>query len=260
MPESYAENLATLALPIEPLFNNLKPVKPNWIPSWKYKENINSDNLAEFIQTCSVNLKELNEDNELVAISFPSKVSDNVWLDITIVKALHKEEEEVTSISLKERNNALAIGEGLNQYITYYSFENEDEKNYVQLTGLTWPVSRYGHFYSDLESRGIYVPLTYDKNKNIVLIPTEQKLKFLLNGTAIGETSYWYYRWASTHPKGIDSLCGSYTLLSKSNINSIINHKYKEWKEVFICEITILNREHSYGEFNKDKNILIVNV
>ncbi len=260
MPESYAENLATLALPIEPLFNNLKPVKPNWIPSWKYKENINSDNLAEFIQTCSVNLKELNEDNELVAISFPSKVSDNVWLDITIVKALHKEEEEVTSISLKERNNALAIGEGLNQYITYYSFENEDEKNYVQLTGLTWPVSRYGHFYSDLESRGIYVPLTYDKNKNIVLIPTEQKLKFLLNGTAIGETSYWYYRWASTHPKGIDSLCGSYTLLSKSNINSIINHKYKEWKEVFICEITILSREHSYGEFNKDKNILIVDV
>ncbi|MCG3676159.1 hypothetical protein [Aliarcobacter butzleri] len=102
--------------------------------------------------------------------------------------------------------------------------------------------------------------MTYDENKNIVLIPAEQKLNFLLNETTIGETSYWYYRWASTHPKGIDSLCGSYTLLSKSNINTIIHHKYKEWKEVFICEITILSREHSYGEFNKDKNILIVNV
>lgn len=260
MPASYAENLATLALPIEPLFNNLKPVKPKWISNWTYGENISSNNLAEFIQTCSVNLKELNEDNELAAISFPSKVNDNIWLDITIVKALYREEEEVTNISLKERNNALAIGEGLNQYITYSSFENEGKKNYVQLTGLTYPVARYGHFYSDLESRGIYVPLPYDENKYIVLIQAEQKLNFLLNGTTIGETSYWYYRWASTHPKGIDSLCASYTLLSKSNINSIINHKYKEWKEVFICEITILSREHSYGEFKKDKNIIIVDV
>ena len=48
--------------------------------------------------------------------------------------------------------------------------------------------------------------------------------------------------------------------LLEKHLIGIINHKYKEWKEVFICEITILSREHSYGEFNKDKNILIVDV
>lgn len=259
MPKSYAENLAILALPIEPLFNNLKPNKPKWVPNWIYGENINSENLKDYINKCFENLKEFNdEDKELAAISFPTKINDNVWLDIRIIKALHKNEVDITDVSLNDRNNVIAIGKGLNQNITYLSFANENEKNYIQLTGLSYPVTRYGHFYSDLESRGIFIPLTYDKKKNVIALHADNKLIFQLNDFIIGESGYWYYRWASTHPKGIDSLCGSYTLLSKSNIKEFVNNQYKNWKEIFICEISILNRENSYGEFNKTKNILII--
>ena len=58
---------------------------------------------------------------------------------------------------------------------------------------LSYPVTRYGHFYSDLESRGIFIPLTYDKKKNVVALQADNKLIFQINDFIIGESGYWYY-------------------------------------------------------------------
>jgi hypothetical protein len=100
--------------------------------------------------------------------------------------------------------------------------------------------------------------MTYDKKKNVIALQADNKLIFQFNDFIIGESGYWYYRWASTHPKGVDSLCGSYTLLSKSNIKKFVNKKYGNWKEIYVCEISILNRENSYGEFKKIKKLIIL--
>jgi hypothetical protein len=45
MPDSYAEHLSILALPIEPAYIGLNPQKPTWLPEWEVEKLLNKDNL-----------------------------------------------------------------------------------------------------------------------------------------------------------------------------------------------------------------------
>ena len=107
----------------------------------------------------------------------------------------------------------------------------------------------FSHFYSDLETRGIYIPLTYNKNKNIVAKSGDSKLNFLLDDNIIGTAGYWYYKWEPTHPKDLTSLCGTYTLLYKSQFNNWIHEKVKDYVDTFVCGVSILTRDSSYGNY-----------
>lgn len=249
MPKDYANHLATPALPIETTYNNVSPIKPNWIVKWTYKNEINESNLIDFVNQCVYNLQKKNIDLELGSLSFPFQIDKNSWLDITIVKAAVCPEDTISNITIKEKNNAFCYGEKLDSKITYFCCELEEEQNIVQLTGTTYPVSRFGHFYSDLETRGIYIPLTYDKNKNIVAKSRNGELNFLLDKNIIGTTGYWYYQWEPTHPKEVISLCGTYTLLYKSQFDNWINKKIKNYQNTFICKVSIIIRDSSYGEY-----------
>lgn len=250
MPKDYANHLATPALPIETTYNNVSPIKPNWIVKWTYKNEINESNLIDFVNQCVYNLQKKDIDLELGSLSFPFQIDENNWLDITIVKAVGCSEKTISNITIEEKNNAICYGERLDSKITYFCHELEKGKSIVQLTGTTYPISRFGHFYSDLETRGIYIPLTYDKNKDITAESGNGQLNFLLEDNIIGTAGYWYYKWEPTHPKKLISLCGTYTLLYKSQFDNWINEKIKDYKDTFICKVSRIVRNNPYGEYN----------
>lgn len=251
MPIDYAKHLATPALPIEPTFNKMLPIKSSWIADWTYKDVVNESNLLDFINQCIVNLQKEDKNLELGSLSFPFQIDENNWLDITIVKAVVCPDETISNITIEEKSNAICYGEKLDSKITYFCHELKKGENIVQLTGTTYPISRFGHFYSDLETRGIYIPLTYDKNKYIISEPGNGQLNFLLEDNIIGTAGYWYYKWEPTHPKKIISLCGTYTLLSKSTITEWINKIFNKWKHVYICKVSIIERDRIYNQYNR---------
>ena len=249
MPKDYANHLATPALPIEPTYNKVSPIKANWIAKWIYKDEVNESNMLDFVNKCIVNLEQEDKDLELGSFSFPFQIDENNWLDITIVKAVVCPDKIISNITIEEKNNAICYGEKLDNKITYFCHKLEEEQKIIQLTGTTYPISRFGHFYSDLETRGIYIPLTYNKNKNIVAKSGDSKLNFLLDDNIIGTAGYWYYKWEPTHPKDLTSLCGTYTLLYKSQFNNWIHEKVKDYVDTFVCGVSILTRDSSYGNY-----------
>ena len=252
MPKDYANHLVTPALPIEPTYNKVYPFKPSWIAKWTHEDEVNESNLLDFVNQCIFSLQNEDKDLELGSLSFPFQVDENSWLDITIVKAVCSD-ESMSNITIKEKNNAVCYGEKLDSKITYFCYELEEKQNIVQLTGTTYPASRFGHFYSDLETRGIYIPLTYDKNKDIVAKSGNSKLNFLLDENIIGTAGYWYYKWEPTHPKKVISLCGTYTLLYKSKFDNWLNEKIKDYKDTYICRVSRIERDSSYSEYSHSR-------
>lgn len=259
MPESYAEHLATIALPIELVYNRLEPHKPVWINDWTYGDHITEENLKEYLSQCIFDLEQYAPDNELGAMSFPFQINENSWLELTIVKAA-KNGEDASNLAINERN-AIAIGEKLNREIKYFSFDLENTGAIIeQLTGSTLPKLRYGHFYSDLEARGVYIPLTYDQNKIIQGVPNKNKMQFQIDDFNIGEFGYWYYKWEPTHPQAITSLCGCYTILSKENISYWMHNKFKGLPHVYICKASLLSRDRIFTEYTKIEQYFTIDI
>ncbi|MDD2949526.1 MAG: hypothetical protein PHU29_01935 [Sulfuricurvum sp.] len=256
MPDNYAKDLATHALPIEPAYILLRPSKPVWLPEWIYGDNVKEETLFEFINQCISNLNDHESTSVLGALSFPIQIDQDYWLDFTILRGVISGESSST-FSIKNRAHGFSIGKKLDRHITYLCNNLEPNRghNIIQLTGSILPLSRYGHWHSDLETRGIHIPLTYAENREIKALPFDRELQFLIDEQVIGKFGHWNYHWDPIHPKGLNSLCASYTLLSSSNFEHWMNNNLSGLDQVFMCQVSQIRRDRTFAPY-KTNDIL----
>lgn len=259
MPDHYAEDLAILALPIEPTYLKLEPNKPTWLPEWIYGDDTSEETLFKFINESISNLNDHENNFVLGALSFPIQIEQNKWLNFKILRGTVLD-EKASDIIIKDRVNGFSIGEKLNRHITYVCHDLDFSKmrNILPLTGSIFPLSRYGHWHSDLEGRGIYIPLTYAEHRSIKALPFGSELQFLIDEHMIGKMGYWNYHWAPIHPKELNSLCGTYTLLSLSSLEDWLHEKFAGLKQILICEISHIHRDSSYGAYKTSKILFTI--
>lgn len=245
MPDSYASHLSILALPIEPAYIGLSSQKPAWLPDWKGEMTPEVDNLIQFVKDILVGFSEANASLELLALSVPIKLDNNRWIDLTFVKVVTDEVLE-PSVEIEERHGCLCVGSLLEKKLSY-EFDEKSKSEAIVLAIKPYPFMRYGHWHSDLESRGFYIPNCNINGKNVTASSIDGLFCYSVDGTNIGFSSFWYNYWQSIHPKGILSLCGTFTAVQKNN--------YPKWlqleksKQLFACKATILISEDSYREF-----------
>jgi len=81
---------------------------------------------------------------------------------------------------------------------------------------------------------------------------------YTIDGATIGFSSYWYNAWQPIHPKGVRSLCGTYTAVSKEKLGVWSNLDDTQQKSSYICNATFLSSEESYREYNQHEfNFLV---
>ena len=142
----------------------------------------------------------------------------------------------------------------------YQSVDNEREpgRDTTQLTGTSWPFLRYGHWHSDIESRGIYIPVCTVGGKNVRAIPANKVIEFEVDDVIIGHASYWNNCWRPSHPKEISSLCGTYTVLRPETYSKWVQPVSDETKYFYACNAKILKAEDTFREFEiQDINFTI---
>ena len=87
MPDTYAEHLSIVALPIEPAYIGLEARKPNWLPEWDKNSNLDADSITKFVNHALAKFDSINDSRSLLAFSLPIKIGENTWIDLSIVKA-----------------------------------------------------------------------------------------------------------------------------------------------------------------------------
>jgi hypothetical protein len=256
MPDSYAEHLSILALPIEPAYMGLNPQKPTWLPEWEGEMPLNRDSLIHFVEQALENFDKADDSVELLALSLPIKYDNNNWIDLTIVRATGDSEQ--SHIQLEERIGCISVGSLLDENLSYDQGSNEQFENTVMAV-TPYPYNRYGHWHSDLETRGFYVPKCFIDGKNIIGSTSGGAYCYYIDNIKIGFSSFWYNDWKPIHPKEIKSLCGTFTAVAKD--------KYSMWymnenmiKCLYICRAKILRSEDSFREFDVENHEFSVSI
>ncbi|MGB0732990.1 MAG: hypothetical protein ACPGPF_04470, partial [Pontibacterium sp.] len=246
MPDEYAASIAIPALPIEPAYIGLRPRIPAWIPVWNHSKQPNTHELTIYAKEILASFKAEDESVDLLSASYPIRLDENNWIDFTIVKAQTKEEFPKTA-EIQERTNCLSVGNLLEDTLSFECSQNGSDPSF--LTTIPYPYMRYGHWHSDLESRGIHVPISSIEDVKITTSSKDGVLLFAANGTIIASASFWNNHWKPIHPIGVRSLCGTYTVAIKEAIS--------EWRgdsetlnPIYLINATLLTSEHSYGEYS----------
>ena len=256
MPDSYAEQLSILALPIEPAYMALTPQKPTWLPEWEMKNCPDREGLINFVEEVLESFEKVDDSLDLLALSWPIKLDDDRWIDLTVVKAI-TELESSTDIQIEERLGIVSMGNLLDKELSYDLDESAKSETSV-LAGTPYPFMRYGHWYSDLESRGLYIPKCNINGKKIIGSPTDGLFCYSIDGDKVGFSSFWYNYWQPIHPKGVDSLCGSYTAVSRKKIGEWRSLSGTQHKSCYVCKAKVLTSEDNLGEFNQREIEFIV--
>jgi hypothetical protein len=246
MPDSYAERLSIPALPIEPAYMELRPQKPKWLPKWIGKNCSSENHLISFIKEALANFSQLDDSNHLIAFSLPIKIDDNNWVDLTVVK-VGSVTDQTPDLPIKERSNLLAVGNILDKELSY-ELGNSKQHETTAMASTSYPYMRYGHWHSDLESRGFYIPKCTIDDKKVAGSSSNGLYYYAVDGSTIGFSSFWYNDWQPVHPKGVRSLCGSCTVVSKEKLGEWLSNEHDESSR-YACKAVVLSSEGSYGEY-----------
>lgn len=251
MPDSYAEYLSIPALPIEPAYIELRPQKPKWLPVWNDNNFPNEDNLISYVKEGLANFSQTDESNDLLAFSLPIKIDDNNWIDLTVVKVI-TEIDLTPDMQITERSDCLAVGNLLDKELSY-EFGESQMPRVPTMAGTSYPFIRYGHWHSDLESRGFYIPRCTVDGKKIVGSSSDGLFNYSVDGSKVGFSSFWYNDWQPIHPRGIRSFCGSYTAVSKEKIDEWLSLSGAERKSCYLCKAILLTAGDNFREFNEQE-------
>ncbi|GGG05883.1 hypothetical protein GCM10010995_24250 [Cysteiniphilum litorale] len=199
MPSSHAEHLSIPALPIEPAYIELKPQKPKWLPIWNSNNFPNEDNLIGYVKEILANFSQADDNNDLIALSLPISVNNNNWVDLTVVK-LSTEIELTPDMQIIGRSGCWAVGNFLDKELTYVFGEGQMQET-PRMAVTSQPFMRYGHWHSDLESRGLYIPKCNIVDKKVVGSSADGFFNYVVDGVKIGFSSFWYNNWNLFIPK-----------------------------------------------------------
>jgi len=251
MPDSYADQLSIPALPIEPAYMALTPQEPTWLPKWGKENSPDRDSLIDFVEEALENFESEDNTLDLLALSLPIKLDDDHWVDLTVVKAITELESEVDG-SIEERSGCLVVGDLLDKTLSYEFDESETPKTTL-LAGTPYPFMRYGHWHSDLESRGFYIPKCNVDSKKITGASNDGLFYYSIDNDIVGFSSFWHTNWEPVHPNGVRSLCGSYTVATGDKIEKWLNSNNTNHKSYYACKARLLVSEDSFREFNQEE-------
>lgn len=249
MPDTYAQHLSIPALPIEPAYLELRPQKPKWLPEWESKNSPDKDHLINYVEKALANFGQFDGENDLLAFSLPIKIDENNWIDLTVVKAV-TESKLTPDMQIEERSICLAVGDLLCKELSYKSSEREKSESFL-LAATSYPFMRYGHWYSDLESRGLYTPNHSKVGKKITGSSFDGLFCYSIDDVKVGFSSFWYNYWQPVHPKGIRSLCGTSTVVHKDKVIELFSSSDSYNKGRFFCKALVIKSEDEFREYDQ---------
>ncbi|MBF7691502.1 dsDNA nuclease domain-containing protein [Acinetobacter pollinis] len=240
MPNDYANFYSIKALPLETPYLSFLPFRVPWFTKWNSQEEYSIESLKDYlrnlIQVCNTS----NKGQVLGALSFPIKISPNLHLDITCT--IMNDKNEAT-----ERSQIVSIGLGLERNLEFrYLKSKTTTSDNFSFVGTAFPHHRYGHWFVEQDSRGIYIPIMPDTEMKIIGQSDGNLIKYLLNDMEFGVSGYWNDEWKRSYPSKMKPKCATYTLLSPQYFQYIGNTE-TEFK--YVCKVNIASKERDYSDF-----------
>lgn len=243
---------AQIAYPFDTCLFSLEP--ESIIEVNNYEWSIERSKVLESIQAVILDLESSSQGNELGAISFSAPIDDLSFLEIEIIRAI----EEPESIPAEQEDPWLSRCQ-IHALDTEKTIETVSVKgNRLQsLAAKSYPHLHYGHWHSEIDSRGVYCPISFDEDTKITMSYVENCLQFLCSDNKIAYFKYANNNWQPSYNRFGGANTITALMLEKEN--------RKAWciptgNEVYRCRVKVFKREKSYSKFEKEEYEILLDI
>lgn len=240
MPNDYTNYYSIKALPLETSYLDFTSSKVSWFKNWDKRNEYNVVNLKDYLQELIQACNTSNNSQLLGSLSFPLEISSNLQLDITCT--LLNDRNQAT-----ERINIISNGVGLEKKLAFHFVKpGKTSVDELPFIGTAYPHHRYGHWFVEQESRGIFIPIISNESQTIIGKSDDKVIKYYLEGMQIGMSGYWNEGWKRTYPPKMNPKCATYTLLSPEYFHRLeVPITYYR----YTCHVQVASKERDYGDF-----------
>ncbi len=218
MPVTYAEDWAVQALPFDPVFVKMIPSPPQWLTTWDTTAETSQKAISQYLQQCQRQIEKIDSNLILGSLSFPIGTGRYSRLGISCVCGMF--DAESLTPQLFDTSCGYSTAHHLDKKIMYHTEIPEAlPEGGRPLLARTMPLTRYGHWHSEVETRGVNVPILPSKESPVVGLYDNNQLILNYQGNVIAMWGYWNTGWEVAFPAAYGPNCGTYTLLKKISYN-----------------------------------------
>jgi hypothetical protein len=242
MPKAIHELKANLAFPFDPSLFFLRPESIFNVN--KYEWSSEPPKIFESIQLLIFDT--VSEFQELGAISFSVNVDDLCFIEVEVIKASC---DSVVNLAKREepwlwRYQEQSIA---NEKIIVNASKRSE--TIPLLAAKSYPYQHYGHWHSEVDSRGIYCPVLWNENDKLVMRYTDNCIEFICKESKVAEFRYANNNWQPSYNKAGNSNTISMLMLEKEHKN-IWTEQIE--CESFRCQIRVFKKKESYSDFEME--------
>lgn len=239
MPKSVHELKANLAFPFDQSLFFLQP--DNILNIDKYKWSSEPSKTLDSIR--SLIFDTTSEHKELGAVSFSVHVDDLSFIEVEVVRASCAFDGKAVK---NKEPWLLRVQEQSNSSEKIIVNASEEDDSIPLLVAKSYPYQHFGHWHSELESRGIYCPVLWNESDKVVMRYADNRIEFVCDEYKVAEFKYANNNWQP-----------SYSRLGKPNIISMLllekEHRHV-WSdpthnEQFYCKVRAFKKNESNSEY-----------
>jgi len=261
-PQWLIDEHVQVALPLDPTLAALRPNIPNWLPMWKKDLLPEESEINQFIRLASQNLSDIEPGMELLAFSMPLHIGENNIIDFEAVRWVQWEDQAIDAEELFVRyeqhlsehgigwckskvlqKTALCPVKPLNHILDHETCAAPTSGEHSR-----W---RRGYLHADLDSRGIFLPISTVDNIEIKVQPNDDKLELMIGNVMLGKWQYWNVGWNASHHQSVKSCCGTALTVNSELLPQL--WEKEPTRHFYHWRCTILSREVSYSKYSSQR-------
>lgn len=244
-----------VVLPLDPTLASLRPSKPNWLPDWDRNSQPEHAEIEAYIRLAVQNLTASEPGITLLALSMPLLLSEELIIDLEVVRWVQWEERPIDAEMLYIRHDQRRVDHG---WCKVKALQTTTRCPAIPLDKVcdietcSAPTAgepgrwRRGYLHADLDSRGIILPVSTVKDVEIDIRPNGGYLELMTGTKKFGKWQYWNAGWNPSHHQSIKSCCGI-VLIANTELLPQLWEK-ERIRHFFHWRCTILKREESYSK------------
>jgi hypothetical protein len=260
LPKRDLEKCALVAMPLDPLLARLRPGRPAWLSNWPLSADLDSASLTAFVDTLSTTAATKEQGTVSLSLSAPIIVRQELLAELDVTLWAQFEQRPVDAEELWTHYDRIRetvsfesdVTGGLSEQVSRAFVPISD---IIHNDSLALPTAaaflpwRHGYLHSDLYSRGVMLPVSTVRAKQVLAQPSGDGIKLSVGGEEFGHWLYWCENWNPYHLRDGRALCGALLTANVSKIASLWGRTPARYFYLWKC--TRFSRERPYEHFSK---------
>lgn len=241
MPEAIHEKAANLAFPFDSCLFFLNP--ENIINCNKYEWSNEPTQIFDTLESLLSEIDATSKEMELGAVTFSIYIDELSCLEVEVIRSTCSTEEKIAEDDYPWLWRCQDSALDKEKVII-----NSSEKNTVSslLAARSYPYQHFGHWHSEVDSRGVFCPVIIENEKKLVMRNADNCLEFVYGDDIIAEFKYANNNWQPSYNRNSTPNTISILMFDKKN--------RKTWSEptkdeAYYCRIKVIKKKESYSDF-----------